>query len=109
MRKKKCVKIDKENSEKYLLLNDDKEIGYGYILEQEVNPIEIYINENERSNGYGKFLFEKLLEIVKESDKKALIFDLTRAQYRVANIIAFFGARQIETLENSIKWALVLK
>lgn len=108
MRIEKFENSDKENSEKYILLNEDKQIGYGYILSQEVNPIEIYIDEKERSNGYGKFLFQNLLQIVKEGNKKALVFDLTKDQYRVANIIASLGAMKVETLANSVKWILPL-
>ena len=47
----KCAQSDKANSEKYLLMDGDRQIGYGYIIETEMNPIEIFVNEEERSNG----------------------------------------------------------
>lgn len=98
----KCETSDIENTEKYILKDNDKELGYGYIISAEINPIEIFIYEKERSNGYGKLLFSKLLQILKEKGTKLLTFDLPEEQYRMINIVSSFGGRYI-SIKNGVK------
>lgn len=105
----KCAQSDKPNSEKYLLTEGDRQIGYGYIIERETNPIEIFVTKEMRSNGYGKFLFNNLIQIEKERDKKVLLFEVDRENYRLTNIISSLGAHRIESGEKSIRLALPLK
>ncbi|HIR49232.1 MAG TPA: GNAT family N-acetyltransferase [Candidatus Faecimonas gallistercoris] len=71
MLKVKKINIDKELMKKYKLSEHDlfyiadfntKEIGYGIIKQGETNKIEIYIYEKYQGNGYGSFLFGKLLK-----------------------------------------------
>lgn len=98
---------DKENSVKYVLMDMNEEIGYGYIFDREINPIEIYINENFQSNGYGKFLFNSLLSILKKSNLKGLIFEINQSNYKFINIITQCGAiefgRQLPNIRFVIK------
>ena len=102
----KCDKSDKENAEKYILKNGEKEIGYGYFINREINPIEIFINEEERSNGYGKLLFAKMLQVAKEKGLKALIFKIKDENYRFSNIVSTSGALHISSSDGETKWAL---
>lgn len=104
----KCAQSDKANSEKYLLMDGDRQIGYGYIIETEMNPIEIFVNEEERSNGYGKLLFKNLIQIAKENGKNALFFEIKRENYRFTNIVSSSGARRIGTNDGITKWVLPL-
>ena len=76
---------DKENSVKYVLMLHGKEIGYGYIFNKEINPIEIYIDENYQSNGYGKIFFNSLLNVLKGKGLKGLIFELDETNYKIIN------------------------
>lgn len=58
----------KEPTYLYLLKLNDKTIGYGNIAKQnnkEKNVLYIYIIEQYRGNGYGKFLFKELLKEAK--------------------------------------------
>ena len=105
----KCETSDIENTEKYILKDGEKEIGYGYIKGVEINPIEIFIYENERSNGYGKLLFSKLLEIIKEKEAKLLTFDLPEEQYRMIKIIAYSGGRYIYIKNGVRRYILPIK
>ena len=93
----KCTNSDKPNTEKYIMKINNQEIGFGYLIETEINPIEIFINEDQRSNGYGKLLFAKLLQICKEKGLKVLFFELKNEDYRMIIIITSLGARHIGT------------
>ena len=98
---------DKENSVKYVLILNDKEIGVGYIFSRETNPIEIYISEDYQSNGYGKFLFNSLLKILKSRNLKGVIFSIDKDNYRFINIIGQAGA--IEFGRDGVKHNFALK
>ena len=99
---------DKENSVKYLLKSNDNEIGYGYIFAKEINPIEIYIYENYQSNGYGKLLFNSLLNILKNKGLKGILFEIDESNYRFINIIGQAGAREFGRNSPIIKFVLKL-
>ncbi len=86
---------DKENSIKYVLDIDDKVVGFGYIINRDINPIEIYIDKQYQSNGYGKSLFLGLLDKVRKQGVKGMIFELSEKQYRLKNIILQAGAELI--------------
>lgn len=102
----KCKESDKENSIKYLLTQDNKEIGCGYIFAREINPIEIYIIEEMRSNGYGKLLFTKLLQIVYDSGRINLVFDIELQNYRMNNILSSLGAQHVGTNDEKNRWVI---
>lgn len=103
----KSEKSDKENSYKYVLIVQDKQIGFGYIFKRETNPIEIYIDKEYQSNGYGKFLFNALAKEAKNQGLKGMIFELNENQYRFINIISQVGAVQIGKNKDKVK--LILK
>lgn len=103
----KSEKSDKENSYKYVLIVQDKQIGFGYIFNREINPIEIYIDKENQSNGYGKYLFNALLEEAKNQGVKGMIFEINENQYRFINIILQAGAMQFGKNKDIVK--LVLK
>ncbi len=86
---------DKDNSVKYLFKVEDEEVGHGYIFNREVNPIEVYIDEQFQSNGYGKKLFKVLLKEIKDKGIKGIIFSISNEQQRFANIISQAGAVEV--------------
>ena len=102
----KCKESDKENSIKYLLTQDNKEIWCGYIFAREINPIEIYIIEEMRSNGYGKLLFTKLLQIAYDSGRVNLVFDIELQNYKMNNILSSLGAQHIGKNEEKNRWVI---
>ena len=91
---------------RYSLKLDGKEIGCGYIYDREINPIEIYIDENHRSNGYGKYLFSQLLQIAKERSVAGMIFEVAEENYRFITIIGQVGAKRIGKNGAIIKFVL---
>lgn len=102
----KCKESDKEKSEKYIFKDGEKEIGIGYFIENEINPIYIFINEEYRSNGYGKRLFLQMIKVAKDHGLKVLMFEIKNENYRIINIIASFGALNIGTSNGIQKWVL---
>lgn len=97
---------DKENSFKFVLIVNDKEVGFGYIFNREINPIEVYIEKEFQSNGYGKFLFNSLLSILKEKGLKGMLFKINESNYKFINIIQKAGAQIIGKQDLDIKFVL---
>lgn len=85
------------NATEYALVNKGVQIGYGFIKNTEINPIEVYIDENQRSNGYGKYLFAKLVKIVEQKGINVLRFEIDISNYRIKNIIGNLGGQHIMT------------
>lgn len=104
----KSEKSDKENSYKYVLKVRGKQIGLGYIFNREINPIEIYVDKEHQSNGYGKYLFNALAKEAKNRGMKGMIFELHESQYRFINIISQAGAMQFGKNEGIVKFVLKL-
>ena len=104
----KSEKSDRENSYKYVLEVQDKQIGFGYIFNREINPIEIYIDKQYQSNGYGKFLFNELIKEAKNQGMEGMIFELNENQYRFINIILQAGAMQFGKNKDTVKFVLKL-
>ncbi|MBR4270493.1 MAG: GNAT family N-acetyltransferase [Clostridia bacterium] len=97
---------DKENSIKYVLDIDGEIVGCGYIINRDINPIEVYIDKQHQSNGYGKSLFLSLLDIVRQRGVKGMIFELPDEQYRFKNIILQAGAEQLGRNDGLCKFIL---
>ena len=53
----------------YIFKLDDKKIGYGIITDNKDDLIKIYIDEEYRSNGYGKKFFGKMLGLINSNVK----------------------------------------
>ena len=99
---------DKENSDKYVLKFNEKEIGYSYIFhEAKNNNIYIFINQENRSNGFGSFLFGEMLKIIKSSKLSRLFFDIEKPNYSANNIVAKFNG-QILSEDDKRHWILKL-
>lgn len=97
---------DKENSVKYALMVNGKNVGSGYIFSRETNPIEIYIEENFRSNGYGKYLFNSLVKILKDRGVKGAIFESNKDNLRFINIIKQAGAKEISRQMPKVRFVI---
>ena len=102
----KLKESDKQDSTKYLLKEGEKELGFGYLIHRVLNPIEIYIHENYRSNGYGKSLFKVLLAEAKKQEIEKMIFNVNSTQIRFKNIISQAGAIELGRYNNITKYLL---
>ncbi len=99
---------DKQNSVKYLLKKDSITIGCGYVFNREINPIEIYIDEKNQSNGYGKLLFNDLIKVLKKGKTPGAIFELPQTNFKMVNIISQAGGVQIFQNKDTIKFIIKL-
>ena len=90
----------KETTSGYILEKEGNVIGYGIISYDSNNIIEIVIKEEYRSNGYGKYLFGKLLEVLKKQDYKDIKLTIKKENYRIKNIITYYGGQQLCTFPN---------
>lgn len=100
------VRCDQCDPIRYSLRLEDIEVGYGYVFDRKNNPIEIYIHEQYRSNGYGKYLFAQLLQILKERGVVGVTFEAAEENYRFITIIGQAGAQQIGKVDKIIKFVL---
>ena len=98
---------DKENSVKYKLLSNEAEVAHGYIFNREINPIEIYVEKEYQSNGFGKFLFKSLLEILKSNGLTGIVFLLDENNLKIINIIKKSGAVEVGRSFSKIKFIFV--
>lgn len=109
--KKNYPKIYDESMDKYLLIDQNKNIvGLSTIDDAlEFNKIKINIIEEYRGNGYGKLLFNKTLEEYKKKyNDKELIFKIHN-QNLFNNILYKFGAVNIDNDDGILEFILPLK
>ena len=64
--KKDKLDIDDNIEEIYELLKDDIKVGYCIINKDPKDKIKLYIDDDYRSNGYGKLFFGKVLDMFNE-------------------------------------------
>lgn len=81
----------KDNSLVYILEKDHQIIGYGFLNNKKKNKIEILIKDEYQSNGYGKVLFEKMLEELKEIGDRDVKLTISKDNYKIKNIIKLFN------------------
>lgn len=105
----KCKNSDREDMEKYILKDGDTQLGYAYFKQEKINPIEIFIDEDKRSQGFGKELFVQMVKIAKEKGLNSLMFEIKNENYRMINIIASFGGVPLGTFNGIQKWMLPIK
>lgn len=99
----------KENTNAYALEKDKTIIGYGIITNDNNSKIEIFIKEEHRCNGYGKYLFRKMLEELKKENYKEVKLTFKRDNYRIKNIISYYGGLQLNTNEIEETYILPIK
>ena len=71
----------------YELVEDNTVIGYGVINQDIRNMVTIYILEEYRGNGYGKVLFEMILEKIKELGYKEIYLTFDKNNIMMKKII----------------------
>lgn len=99
----------KETDNTYALEKDKKVLGYGIISQNRNNIIEIFIKEEERGNGYGKLLFGKMLEQLKRENYKDIKLTIKKENYRMKNIIIFYGGQQLHATPLEESYILPIK
>ena len=100
-------KIDYEHL--YKLVKDDKVIGYGTINKDKEDFIYIYINEEARGNQYGKFLFLKILEEVKNMDYKEVKVKFSKENIQMLKIVNSIEGLHLSSNEDGVKYLIPLR
>lgn len=99
---------DHSNSDKYILKECEQELGFAYIYHGvKNNNIYVFINQVNRSNGYGTFLFNEMINIIKTSKLAHLTFDIEKSNFSANSIIAKFGGK-ILSEDGKKHWLLKL-
>lgn len=93
----------------YALEHNNNIIGYGLLTTNSNNIVEIIIKEEYRSNGYGKYLFGKMLEELKKQNYKDIKLTINKENYRMKNIIIYYGGQQLCTLSTEEMYILPIK
>ena len=110
VKKEDITTIDKEQMEKcYVLKKDNDIVGYGVIKNADINKVQIFIKEEFRSNRYGKFLFGKMLEELKKDNYKDIKFLIKKEEYRIKNIIIYYGGLHLYTDKEEECYILPIK
>lgn len=98
-----------ETNTTYILEKEKTIIGYGFLKSDSNNVIEIFIKEEYQSNGYGKYLFSKMHEVLKNENYKDIKLTIKKDNYRIKNIIIFYGGKQLYTTATEESYILPIK
>ena len=104
--KKDISKLTIDNIENvkevYELIKDDLKVGYCIINKDPKDQIKLFIDEDYRSNGYGKLFFKKVLDMFNED-----VFVKTNNR-RMINIIIYNNGKELYR-ENGINYYVIPK
>ena len=95
--------------EVYELVKDEIVIGYGIINKDVNNMATIYILEKYRGNGYGKILFELILEKIKELGDKEIYLTFDKNNIRMKRIIIGKQGLEISIDDDKITYVIPVK
>ena len=90
----------------YKLVKDDRVIGYGTINKDKENLIYIFIENELRGNGYGKFLFSKIINEVKNIGYKEAKVAFERENMQMLKIVKNAGGLHLSTNEGKVKYLI---
>ena len=93
----------------YELLKDDSVIGYGVINQDIRNMITIYILEEYRGNGYGKILFELILEKIKELGHKEIYLTFDKNNIMMKKIVVSKSGLEISLDGDKVTFVIPIK
>lgn len=109
------VKADEENlyPEKYdycyKLVNDNQPLGFATINKDKENALFIFINKEQRGNGYGKILFSKMLDETKKIGYNEVKITFSKENIPMIKIADDNGGNQTSSDEDSVKYVFSLK
>lgn len=90
----------------YKLVKDEQGIGYGTINKNKENQLFIFIDKQERGNGYGKILFSKMLQETKNIGYNEVKISFEKENTPMKKIANDNGATQISEDENNVKYII---
>ena len=93
----------------YKLVKDNEGIGYGTINKDQENQLFIFIDKQQRGNGYGKILFSKMLEETKNQGYNQVKILFEKENIPMQKIANDNGAQQISEDKNNVKYIISIK
>ena len=98
--------LDVRNRENYILRDDNVIIGYGSIIENTNNEIEIFIFPEYRGNGYGKQLFNNLIKAINNRNIVKIKFD--NINIIAKRIVEKVGGKQESLIDGVVSYIIPL-
>jgi len=92
----------------FCLKDNDIVLGYGKILNDKNNPLEVYVYEKYRSNGYGTKIFLYLIDVLKNAKYKDIILTINKENISMISIINKFRTIHLGTSKNIVKYLLII-
>lgn len=93
----------------YKLMKGNQPLGYGTINKDKENTVFIFINKDQRGNGYGEILFSKMLDETKKIGFNEVKITFSKENAPMLKIATNNGGKQISSDEDSIKYSFSLK
>ena len=93
----------------YKLVKDNQPLGFGTINKDKDNALFIFINKEQRGNGYGNILFSKMLDETKKIGFDEVKITFSKENTPMIKIARDNGGKQIFSDEDSIKYEFSLK
>ena len=93
----------------YKLVKDEQPLGFGTINKDKENALFIFINKEQRGNGYGKILFSKMLEETKNIGYNEVKITFSKENTPMLKIADDNGGKQTSADEDSVKYIFKLK
>jgi len=90
----------------YELVKDDTVIGYGVINQDVRNMITIYILEEYRGNGYGKILFDMILEKIKGLGHKEIYLTFDKNNIMMKKIVLAKSGLEISIDNDKVTYVM---
>ena len=90
----------------YELKDDNKTIGFSAFRKNNENPIYIFIKNEYRGNGHGKFLFSQMFEKLKDLDFDEFIFTFDKKNIPLLRILEYFSAMHVNTKKNNCTYMI---
>jgi len=94
----------------YILKKENEILGVGmYSSDLDVNMIYFMVYDQYRGNGYGSILLKNLLFILKNEQHKEIILEFENSNKKCINLISKFGAIQLSTRDNLVRYLLPVR
>ncbi len=90
-----------DNCEVFILKSNELVVGYGIKKDKnDINPFEVFIKEENRGNGYGKYFFKKGLDLLKQEEYRKIYYQINRGNIIARRLIENNGGLKISQDED---------
>lgn len=93
----------------YKLVKDNQGIGYGTINKDKENQLFIFVDKQNRGNGYGKILFSKMLEETKNMGYNQVKISFEKDNEPMLKIVNDYAGTQLSNDGNTLKYVISTK